>query len=579
MLVYREDARPVELVDELRRLRASVDDLEASPGIDAALTLLIEIGELEAAVADALAPERDALSPAASLLRTATLDAARIWLAARDGVPHAGTPADVAQPLEALITMDMNALPRRVSLRVSEGFAYYALFPDTYVASARAFADEQRPRSVVCIGLRSIGTSLSAVAAVSLAAQGIPVTSYTVRPRGHPFDRQIVLRDDLAALWQHAAADGAMFLVIDEGPGLSGSSIASSVLHLEQLGVPRERIAILPGADPPAERLRSPAAQDVWRTHRRYIADPAALGLTPQRAFGVREAIDFSAGRWRRHLYGSEAQWPAVQPQHERWKVFVPATDTLLKFVGLGPYGRAAADRAARLHAHGLGPRPDALRNGFLALDYVPGAPLGTGEANVADAGAIGRYIAQVADVFPAPRNPPASVLLHMIETNAGEALGCAASAVRAAVGHLAPLVDDTPGAATDGRMLAHEWVRTTHGLAKVDGLDHHRDHFFPGSQDAAWDLAAAIIELPAGDRERAALVSACRRASGDRTIERRLPFFIAACAAFRLGYCRMAAVAIAGSDDERRFVREAQRYARTLTEALHLPAALPSAP
>jgi hypothetical protein len=417
------------------------------------------------------------------------------------------------------------------------------------------------------------------VAAVALAALKIRVTSYTVRPRGHPFDRRVVLRDDLAALWQQAAAEGAMFLVVDEGPGLSGSSIASTVVCLERLGVPGERIAVLPGADPPAERMRSPEAQNVWRTHRRYLADAAALGLTPQRAFGVRETIDFSAGRWRRHLYATDAPWPAVQPQHERWKVFVPATGTLLKFVGLGPYGRAAANRAAHLFAHRLGPRPDALRNGFLALDYVPGRPLRTGEANVEDVAAIGRHIAHVAEAFPAPRDPPASTLLHMIETNAGEALGCAASAVRDAVGHLVSLIDDTPGAATDGRMLAHEWIRTRDGLAKVDGLDHHRDHFFSGTQDAAWDLAAAAIELPAGERERAALVGAYRRASRDRTIERRLLFFIAAWSAFRLGYCRMAAAAIAGSDDESRFAREAQRYARTLSEALHLPAALPSAP
>lgn len=29
----------------------------------------------------------------------------------------------------------------------------------------------------------------------------------------------------------------------------------------------------------------------------------------------------------------------------------------------------------------------------------------------------------------------------------------------------------------------------------KVDALDHHADHFFPGVQDAGWDLAAAVFE------------------------------------------------------------------------------------
>jgi hypothetical protein len=44
--------------------------------------------------------------------------------------------------------------------------------------------------------------------------------------------------------------------------------------------------------------------------------------------------------------------------------------------------------------------------------------------------------------------------------------------------------------------MLAHEWIRTTEGLAKVDALDHHRDHFFTGVQSPAWDLAGAIVEM-----------------------------------------------------------------------------------
>jgi hypothetical protein len=47
-----------------------------------------------------------------------------------------------------------------------------------------------------------------------------------------------------------------------------------------------------------------------------------------------------------------------------------------------------------------------------------------------------------------------------------------------------------------DGRMLPHEWLITEAGYKKTDALDHHDDHFFPGAQDIAWDLAGAAVEF-----------------------------------------------------------------------------------
>ena len=86
-----------------RRHAAALRNLSApaSP-----LTRLIEIGEFEAAVADALCPD--------------TVNA-------------------------ALSALDSSTLPSPVVLRVSEGYAYYALCPQTYAAAALLFFDTDRP--------------------------------------------------------------------------------------------------------------------------------------------------------------------------------------------------------------------------------------------------------------------------------------------------------------------------------------------------------------------------------------------------------------------------------------------------
>jgi hypothetical protein len=123
---------------------------------------------------------------------------------------------------------------RPVKLRLPEGYAFYAVYPKLYAQAARS-----APRRMQVIGIRSIGTSLAAVVA---AACGGPVP-ITVRPRGHPFDRRVTLpRIDPR---RH-------FAVVDEGPGLSGSSFISVAEALLEQGVPLSRIHLFPShGNPP----------------------------------------------------------------------------------------------------------------------------------------------------------------------------------------------------------------------------------------------------------------------------------------------------------------------------------------
>lgn len=259
MLVYRDAGRPTDSTAELRRLQrlcAEDGDVER---------LLIEWTEFESAMVDALAPDEDTWNEALDRLRAVSCEAGRVWLAVneRDVVDR--------RDLSALMGgVDRLSLPRTITVKVSEGFAFYALFPDTYASSARHFVDELRPSHVCLLGIRGIGCSLSAVAAAAVEGRGCTAATLTVRPRGHPFARELRLDGRLVEALQEEARAGASFAIVDEGPGLSGSSFACVAAALRALDVEPRRIVFLSSWDPPPETLRSDEARRLWPAHGRY---------------------------------------------------------------------------------------------------------------------------------------------------------------------------------------------------------------------------------------------------------------------------------------------------------------------
>jgi hypothetical protein len=526
VLAYRDDSRRVNTHEELARLaRRAVD---GTPGVDAAAGLLIEIGIAEAGLTDAVSPERDGLDPLALAVRDLSVAAARAWLACtRD---ESSTAAEIVSGLDRL---RQRPLPSSITLRVPEGFAYSALFPETYVRAASACRAALRPARVAVIGLRSIGTTLSAVVAAVLADAGVPVWSCTVRPRGHPFARQTRFDTALASRLRSEADAGACFLVVDEGPGLSGSSFASAAAALLALGVAADRIVLLPAWDTPVDRLNSETARRAWQSHRRFCADAASIGITPQRLFGLPNAVDWSAGRWRERLYRSRGEWPDVAPHYERWKVHAPAQKRVIRFAGLGPFGAAARQRAEALAANALGPSPGALRNGFLDLPYIDGTPW-TAASDPCAPEIVGAYVARNAALFPCGHPVDADSLIELVACNIGELDNRAAALLPAALHAVRPLLAETAAAAIDGRMLPHEWIATTAAPVKVDALDHHRDHFFPGPQSPVWDLAGAAIEFTWSPGQIERMLRAFARAGGGRAAHRLLPFYSIAYASFR---------------------------------------------
>ena len=112
-----------------------------------------------------------------------------------------------------------------------------------------------------------------------------------------------------------------------------------------------------------------------------------------------------------------------------------------------------------------------------------------------------------------------------------------------------------------DGHMQPPEWLQTKDGqLLKTDSGSHGDDHFFPGPTDIAWDLAGAIVEWRMNSRQTEEFLNLYRQQSEDDT-GTRINDFIKAYAAFRAAYCRMAANAMSGSEEEARLQKASVEY------------------
>jgi hypothetical protein len=130
-------------------------------------------------------------------------------------------------------------------------------------------------------------------------------------------------------------------------------------------------------------------------------------------------------------------------------------------------------------------------------------------------------------------------------------------------------IVEARPAVAVDGRMLPQEWLWTAEGPRKCDALEHHDDHFWPGMQDIAWDLAGAMVEWGFDAEMREQLLEGFEALTGDLGARQVLPFHEAAYLAWRLGYTSLAAETLGESEDGLRMARDRDIYAGLLRAAL----------
>jgi hypothetical protein len=215
---------------------------------------------------------------------------------------------------------------------------------------------------------------------------------------------------------------------------------------------------------------------------------------------------------WRQRWLPAN-RWPAVDPRYERRKYLLP--DGLAKFHGLGSYGAPALELS-----EALGPFVPEVRrgpDGYLIHEVVDGS-IGP-ECDRALLDHVARYLRHRA-ALGTGSGASFDELCSMIRMNVPDAPD---------LEHFRPVIEDQPKVPVDGRMLPHEWIRTANGFVKTDAVDHCRDHFFPGYQDIAWDIAGFAEEYgidPGCVTERV----------GGAHIAERVAFYRVAYLAFRVG-------------------------------------------
>lgn len=501
MRVYGDRARSAASSTAQNALAEQTAAARALPGGLARhsrlVELLIEAAALHQGIADleleraGLDEDTDAQGRGLEVLRSLARAVAASW-------------DDPARPLaldvDPALTRWREATPDALlSLRVAEGFAHYAVYPEAYLEAARA---ERWASAPAVIGLRSIGAALAPMAA---AASDVDAPIIMPRPIGDPFARRLALGERLRKrLRDHVGP----YVVVDEGPGLSGSSFGAVGDVLKAMGASAERVIYIPSHDGEPGPMAHARHRERWNGARRLVADFDSWIGVHRLATWAADALgapvvgltDLSGGAWR----ASRMPGAPALPMLERRKFLAQTRNGpwLLKFAGLGREGRAKAERARVLAAAGFSPAVGGLAHGFLATEWVADArffaPATWDRTRLLDH--LASYLAFRAGCFPAGSEDGADLwsLAEMARINAAEALGEAVG--QAVEARLRGLLAGSPTSRSvhvDGRLHAWEWLMTPTGrLLKTDAVDHSCGHDLVGCQDIGWDVAGAEIEL-----------------------------------------------------------------------------------
>src|SRR6266705_166833 len=229
VLVFRDGRQEIPTLSLVQSLTTALNSIAPSHhSPEVILNALLRAGEVECALADS---DASSAGGAVSSL-TDTLAAALVGFQYHDI-----SAANLTTVLRWL------ALPQRVIISRPEGFAYYALHPLDFAALARTVRLSSSYAAI--IGIRSIGTTLGAVVKAALRQCGVAAERITVRPSGHPYDRRTHFSAGEARWIDAQRSRLADFLIVDEGPGLSGSSLLSVGEALFNRGVEADRIMFL----------------------------------------------------------------------------------------------------------------------------------------------------------------------------------------------------------------------------------------------------------------------------------------------------------------------------------------------
>lgn len=426
-----------------------------------------------------------------------------------------------------------------------EGYSYYALYPEAYLEAAKRSGLSSH---TVVIGLRSIGLSLAAIVAAGLGAE----PAFSLRPIGAPFSRRVAVSENLSRM---LLADRACdFAIVDEGPGLSGSSFNSAADWLESKGVPPQRINFFPSHLGEPGPHASEHHRRRWSRRRRHFVGMDALLIDPPQLqhrlqgwvcsqLGIAEQSwqDISGGAWR-DLNHTNGEPPPSYRQMEKRKFLLGGEGQrwLVKFAGLGAIGQDKIRKGEVLAAAGFTPRPVGICHGFLVEKWMDGVRADLARLNGSQViEPIGRYLSFRARHLPAT-NGGASLetLYRMTLVNIGEFLGTSiAESVRKRMVDPERIDEKMFRVDTDNRLHMWEWLITPDGrMLKTDALDHSGAHDLVGCQDIGWDVAGACVEFGLTPLERLKLAKIVEREARHELTEDLLTSLEACYLGFQIG-------------------------------------------
>jgi len=551
LLVFRKSQQTFSGPRLLRDLARELHSLEstADPHRQSLITsALLRSGELETALADAENREAERLSQVTDLLARAQLDPSKSHLRAS----------------KAQLLLRDAIIPDCVKISPPEGFCFYGLHPLDFADAVWQLPAFQRPFAV--IGIRSIGTTLSAAFAAGLQRRFTPespVPRITVRPQGHPYDRSLEFsRTESAWIFRQQKAS-SIFFIVDEGPGLSGSSFLSVAEALLRKGIAAQDIIFISSRQVAPESLVAPDAAARWL---RFRNCPVLAG----RHRPAEAQVEFGGDLWRERVfrddqyaftpYADPAEWPPLWPGMSSPRYLSADGNALYKFEGLGRYGAAVASRAALVGEAEFGPRAREAGFGYTEYPTLQGRLLHATDLDEQLLRRMAAYLGFRAQMFPLP-DCDQQALREMTRHNVQELLGVDCGALHFEV--ISPVIPDA-------RMMPHEWLRTASSqLMKLDSASHGDDHFFPGATDIAWDLAGTIVEWRLSVSLATQFLDLYYQLTGDDVLARIQDYMISYCA-FQAAYHRMAASACSGNIEENRLLRRSEDYLRHLRSVLN---------
>jgi len=533
LFVFRKARESLASEALKQQLLAALGPALAENHQDGLLNCLIRAGELECALADVSSPDLGMAAKAVDALAAATLQ------------PEFGHPArDVRTSFENL------RLPPAISVSHAEGFSYYGLHPLDFWDLAQQL--KINSPSVAVIGIRSIGTTLSSIVTRALQCRGYSTERISVRPCGPPYQRRLEFTpQQVHWVGQHRAL-GSEFLIVDEGPGFSGSSFAAVGRALRQAGVPNSRILFMGSRHPESAELQARFDPEWSSFHFCAVVQGTRIPAAAR--------VYCSGGYWRQSRFARVQDWPACWTQLERNKYLSQDGGSLFKFEGFGRYGKSVYQRAHELAGAGFAPAVLGCNNGFVQYATSPGRPLAADDCDETILTRLAQYCAHRVLTKPAAAPGPVS-LESMVAHNLKVEFGLEESVL--------PLPLEKP-IVTDSRMMPHEWIAGEQ-LLKTDGASHGDDHLFPGPTDIAWDLAGVIAEWDLDRGQQEFFLNEYHRRSGDNP-RLRLPPYLLAYSVFRMAFCRMGAAAMAAWDECYRLERQYHKHRGRVISLLDLP-------